>query len=346
MLIQEDQIQVVGFDFLKELYEKDVDFKEAFKACKGPVLLDRSKWLDYSLQECLLFKRNQPCIPNYSMRENLIKEKHSGGHFGADKTFEKLSPCYFWTKMRFEVEKYVNNCKVCQYAKGRSQNTCLYVPLPILDRPWDMVSINFVLGLPKTQRGNDTIFVVVDIFSKMTHLIPCYKTSDATHVANLFFKEIVLLHGFPKRIVLDRDTIFLGHFWRTLWNKLGTKLSLSSAYHPQTDGQTEVVNKNLGNLLRSLVGEHPKQSDQVLALAEFSYNDSPNRGTCQSPFHIDYGMHPRGVYELTNLGKEELRSTKGYDFSSEMQAIHAQVKQKLQDNNIKYKKRRLEEKRG
>jgi len=121
--------------------------------------------------------------------------------------------------------------------------------------------------------------VVAERFSKMAHFIPCQKTSDATHIANLFFKEVVRLHGLPKSIVSDRDTKFVGHFWRTLWKKLGTNLSFISTYHPQTDGQTKVVNKSLGDLLRILVIEHHSQWDQILPQAEFAYNDSPNRST-------------------------------------------------------------------
>ena len=99
-----------------------------------------------------------------------------------------------------------------------------------------MVSMDFFLGFPKTQRGNDAIFFVVDIFSKMAHFIPCCKTSDATYVANLFFKEVVRLHGLTKSKISDRDIRFVGNFWTTLWRKIGTKLSFISAYHPQTDG--------------------------------------------------------------------------------------------------------------
>jgi hypothetical protein len=125
---------------------------------------------------------------------------------------------------------------------------------------------------------------MVDRFSNMAHFISCHKTSDATHIENMFFKEIVRLHGLPRSIISDRKKQIVGHFWRTLWKKLGTNLSFSSTYHPQTDGHTEVVNKRLGNLLGSLVAEHNSGWDQILPQEKFAYNDSPNRSTGKIPF--------------------------------------------------------------
>ena len=120
--------------------------------------------------------------------------------------------------------------------------------------------------------------------TKMAHFISCFRTCDAMHIAELFFREIVRLHGVPSSIVSDRDVKFMGHRWRTLWRKFGTELKYSSTCHPQTDGQTEVVNRSLGNLLRCLVGNNAKTWDIVIPQAEFAYNNSVNRSIKKSPF--------------------------------------------------------------
>ena len=166
--------------------------------------------------------------------------------------------------------------QVCAFAKQVRKNAGLYTPLPVSTRPWDDVSMDFVLGLPRTVRHQDSIMVVVDRFSKMAHFVPCSKTSDATRVAQLYFREVVCLHGIPKSIVSDRDVRFTSYFWRTLWSMLGTKLKFSTAYHPQTDGQTEVVNRSLRNLLRSLVGDNLTTWDLVIGEPHHWYE--PVRG--------------------------------------------------------------------
>jgi hypothetical protein len=199
--------------------------------------------------------------------------------------------------------------------------------------------MDFVFGLPRMQRGVDSIFVVVDMFPKMAHFIPCQKTSDVTHIANLFFKEVIRLHGLSKSIVLDRDTKFIGNFWRTLWKKLRTNLAFSSAYHPQTDGQTKVVNISLGDLLRSLVTEHHSSWNNVLSQAEFAYNDSVNRSTGKSPFEIVYGTQPRGVFELRESEHTATSSASAEEFAEAMKELHSRVKERLQKSNQEYKRR-------
>lgn len=168
------------------------------------------------IQNGLLFKGGQLCIPKCSMRGNLIKEKHCGpmgGHFGIDKTLELVRRHYFWPKMQTYIRKFVESCTICQRAKGVSTNQGLYQPLTIPTKPWDSVSMDFVMGLPRTRQGFDNIFVIVDRFNKMAHFVPCKSKNDASHIANLFFKEVVRIHGLPSSIISDRDVKFQGHFW-------------------------------------------------------------------------------------------------------------------------------------
>lgn len=169
--------------------------------------------------------------------------------------------------------------------------------LPVPTQPWTDISMDFVLGLPRTQRGN-LIFVVLDRFSKMFHFIPCKKTTNAVQVAQLFFREIYCLHGLPLSIVSDRDSLFLSHFWCSLWKLLRTSLDMSSAYHPQSDGQTEVVNRSLGDLLWCLVGNNIKSWDKVLCQAEFAHNYVVNCSTLFRPFRVVFGLVLRGPLAL------------------------------------------------
>jgi len=159
-------------------------------------------------------------------------------HFDENKTLLMLREHYFWPSMCKDVQDVLRRYATCQVAKSHSLPHDLYTPLPIPTIPWVDVSMDFILGLPRTQRNKGSIFVLVDRFSKMAHFIPSNKTNDATHIADLYFKAVMRLHGIPRSIVSDHDTKFLSHFWVILWKKMGTKLKYSTPCHPQTDGQT------------------------------------------------------------------------------------------------------------
>ena len=180
-------------------------------------------------------------------------------------------------------------------------------------------------------------FFVVDRFSKMAHFIPCKKTSDAKHIAELFFKEIVRLHRLPRSIFSDRDSKFVVYFWKTLLKKMGTKLKFSSTFHPKIDGQEEVVNRSLGDLLRCLVGDKPSNWEMVLAQAKFAYNNFVNISKGKTHFGIVTRIKPRGVLDLRDVVGEEKRSAEGEEFFGFMKSLHEEVKLKLEQSNQKYK---------
>jgi hypothetical protein len=245
-----------GLECIKELYATDVDFKDSYENCR-----EGRTWNKYVLHDGLLYHANKLCVPASSVRLLFLQEVHGGGlmgYFGVKKTEDVLAAHFFWPTMRHDVERYVLRCTTCNKAKSRLNPHGLYMPLPVPSVPWEDISVDFVLGLPRTKRWKDSIFVVIDRFSKMAHFIPCHKSDNASHAADLFFIEIVHLHGVPNTIVSDRDTKFLSHYWRTLWLKLGTKLLFSIICHPQTDGQTEIVNHTLSTMLWAILKSNLK----------------------------------------------------------------------------------------
>ena len=173
-------------------------------------------------------------------------------------------------------------------------------------------------------------------FSKMAHFIPCHKTDDATSIANLFFKEIVRLHGVPRSIVSDRDAKFLSHFWKTLWGKLGTKLLFSTTCHPQTDGQTEVVNRTLLTLLRAIIQKNLKTWEECLPHVEFAYNRTVHSATKFSPFEIVYGFNPLTPLDLLPLPIDERASMDGKKKAEFVKQLHERTRQHIEKRTEQY----------
>ncbi|KAK1595931.1 hypothetical protein QYE76_007781 [Lolium multiflorum] len=327
LLLTRLEFHILGLEEIKELYPSDSFFGPIFAKCS----VDRG-FDDFYLHDGYLFKANKVCIPESSLRKLLLQESHGGGlmgHFGRDKTLSMLSTHYYWPRMKRDVERLCNRCTTCLQAKSTSNPH----------------------GLPRTKHGHDSIFVVVDRFSKMAHFIPCHKSDDASHIASLFFREVVRLHGIPASIVSDRDVKFMSYLWKSLMAKFGVKLLFSSSSHPQTDGQTEVVNRSLSTLLRTLVKKNLKSWEDCLPHAEFAYNRAKHSTTLRSPFMIVYGFEPPTALDILPLPLHQ-RTNMDFDKrTTAMKKLHEETRATIQDHvlrqatrlNAKKKERVFEE---
>ena len=248
-------------------------------------------WMTNSTQQKRL------CIPdNQEIREKLLAEAHDtqlSGHLGVNITVVQLKRRFWWPAMAESVADYIRTCGLCQVNKPSSRRKLgLLQPLEIPDRRWGSVSMDQIVELPTTKSGYDSIVVYVDRFTKMMHCQPTHTNVKAPELAKIFFDTVVRLHGLPDDIVLDRDPKFTGHFWRALFKHVGVKLSVSTAYHPQSDGQTERDNRTLESIIRNFVSTNFDNWDTLLPAAEFSYNNSKQKSTQETPFFLNYGMHP------------------------------------------------------
>ena len=327
---------IVGFDRLPLIYQDCPDFREYWTKLTHAT----AEFPEYRIDAGFLFYQDRLCVPSGSTREFLIWEIHGGGlagHFGVNKTIQTLELRYYWPRLRRDIRQMIGRCSICTIGKLTKQTAGPYLPLPVPDSPWQEVSLDFVLGLPRTRRQLDSIFVIVDRFSKMAHFIACSKTADAAHTARLFFNEVVRLHGIPRSIASDRDVRFTSVFWKTLWHLMGTTLQFSTAFHPQTDGQTEVTNRSFGNLLRCLVQENATSWDELLPRAEFAYNASCHRTTGYSPFQVNTGRNPNIPVDLVSLPWPKSASKEAISYATDLTAIHQQAKDRITAYNSQIK---------
>jgi len=254
----------------------------------GAVLKDGLLW---NAQGLLL-------IPPGPLRQQLITEAHVpvySGHGGVAKTMHQLRLAgVHWPGLKSDVKSFVAACDSCQRNKTSTQAPAgTLQPLAIPVERWDTISMDLITDLPVTLGRNDSVIVFVDKLSKMVELVPCKKTIDAAGFAEVFVRSIVMRYGVPVVIISDRDPRFTAVFMRTVMELLGTKQALSTAFHPQSDGQTEVMNRVLEQYLRHYVTTYCKDWDAYLPFAAFAINNSRSSATGMTPYFLNYGRHPR-----------------------------------------------------
>ncbi|GJP42080.1 hypothetical protein CLOM_g1672 [Closterium sp. NIES-68] len=271
-------------------------------------------------------------VPNYPpLRQLLLEEYHDvlyAGHFGSNKTLTGIAKHYYWPHMADDVQKFVTSCDTCQRMKSSKQKKAgLLQPLPVPEQPWQVVSLDFITGLPPTTTGHDAILVVIDKFSKMGHFIPTHTTARTEETAQLFVRYIISQHGIPTTLISDRDPKFTSKFWKELMSLLGTKLAMSSAYHPQTDGQTERLNQIVEQLLRAACKDDISKWDLHLPVLEFAYNNATHAATGQTPFFLCYGRHPLTPQKPTTPAKVQ----PAHDFITTMHQLWDRTHKRLLD---------------
>ncbi|WVZ70402.1 hypothetical protein U9M48_019073 [Paspalum notatum var. saurae] len=271
-------------------------------------------------QGVLWFKNHLVVTKDMELRKKILYEAHTSlftMHPGSNKMYQDLKQKFWWTRMKREIAKYVFECDPASMLQ----------PLAVPAWKWKDVHMDFIVGLPRTQKGYDSIWVIIDRFTKSAHFIPVKTIYHAKTYAELYIARIVSLHGVPLTITSDRGSLFVSRFWEQLQLALGTKLIRSSAYHPQTNGQVERVNQVLEDMLRACALTYSTKWDECLPLAEFAYNNSYQKSLEMAPFEALYGKRCRTPLNWSEPGE---RVTFGPDLVTQ---VEAQVK--MVHNNLK-----------
>ncbi|GJU10553.1 putative reverse transcriptase domain-containing protein [Tanacetum coccineum] len=278
---------------------------------------------------CLNGRSWLPCYGD--LRTVIMHESHKSKysiHPGSDKMYQDMKKLYWWPNMKADIATYVSKCLTCAKVKAEHQRPSgLLVQPKIPEWKWDNITMDFVTKLPKTSQGYDTIWVIVDRLTKSAIFTPIRETDPMDKLARIYLKEVVTRHGIPVSIICDRDPRFASNFWRSLQNALGTNLDMSTAYHPQTDGQSERTIQTLEDMLRACVIDFGKGWVNHLPLVEFSYNNSYHASIKAAPFEALYGRKCRSPVCWTEVGEAQIL---GPELIQETTERIVQIKQRMQ----------------
>ncbi|MBW0575610.1 hypothetical protein O181_115325 [Austropuccinia psidii MF-1] len=336
-LIKQDEVQPLRyFSVTVESFSNLIDSikKALWKYSKYRCILQelgKGKYIqDYPLDcpsQLLLFK-DWVVVPNDpTIQLNILQKRHDSplaGNPGKEKTLKLVKQDFHWSGMTIFIKDYVSSCQQCSRNKNiHHKKFVLLKPLPIPNGPWICLSMDFITQLPLSN-SFDSILVIVDRFSKMAVLIPAMSSITSLDLAHLFIKNIISKHGLPSRIVSDRGPLFVSSFWNNLCQQIKISRDLSTAYHPETDGQAERVNKILEQYLWMYVSYHQDDWNTWLPLDEFSCNNSDHSSTKQSPFFTVYGRDPQ-FYSV-----HITQDTPAGMLSAKVQSVQQDVKRELE----------------
>jgi transposase InsO family protein len=279
-------------------------------------------------------------IPDFNnARLKIMQSRHDSpmaGHQGITKTIELIARDYIWSGMNKDIETYISGCAVCQRTKVSKQKSHgLLKTLEVPTRPWVDISMDFVEQLPKSS-GYDSILVIIDRLTKWAIFVPTTSRITSAKLAELLLDHLVSQHGLPTTIVSDRGSKFTSKLWRYLTGRLGISLRLSTAFHPQTDGQTERVNQVLEQYLRIFTSYNQDDWSTLLSQASFTYNNSQHSAIKTTPFYANFGYHPRWVDEFQQTSESE--SPEGLRIADSITAVHDQCKANIAEANENYAK--------
>ena len=274
--------------------------------------IGNGKEIEFTVNEDgVLYYKDRVCVPDDNdLRKAILEEAHSGSfaiHPGSTKMYQDLKMSFWCSGMKRDISEFVTKCLVCQRVKAEHQiPSGLLQSIRIPGWKWDRITMDFVVGLPLTGRKHDSVWVVVDRLTKSAHFLSVRTDYSLDKLAELYIKEIVRLHGIPISIISERDPRFTSRFWGKLQEALGTRLNFSTAFQPQTDGQSERVIQIMEDMLRSCVIDYEGSWDRHIPLVEFVYNNSFQSSIGMAPYEALYGRKCRTPLCWTELSEKKI----------------------------------------